>query len=71
VLDAWPRRCIGWQLSRTIDTQLTLAALNQTIALRLLEAGLIHHSDRGIQYASSAAMTFRTGRVRRSVGSPD
>ena len=54
VLDAWSRRCIGWQLSRTIDTQLTLAALNHAIALRQPEAGLIHHSDRGVQYASAA-----------------
>jgi transposase InsO family protein len=54
ILDAWSRRCVGWQLSRTIDTQLTLAALNHAIALRRPETGLIHHSDRGVQYASSA-----------------
>jgi putative transposase len=54
VLDAWSRRCIGWQLSRTIDTHLTLAALNHAITLRQPEAGLIHHSDRGVQYASAA-----------------
>jgi putative transposase len=54
VLDAWSRRCIGWQLSRSIDTQLTLAALNQAIALRQPATGLIHHSDRGVQYASTA-----------------
>jgi putative transposase len=54
VLDAWSRRCIGWQLSRTIDTPLTLAALNHAIALRQPEVGLIHHSDRGVQYASAA-----------------
>jgi len=54
VLDAWSRRCVGWQLSRTIDTQLTLAALNQAIVERQPEVGLIHHSDRGVQYASGA-----------------
>ena len=54
VLDAWSRRCIGWQLSRTIDTRLTLAALNHAFALRQPTAGLIHHSDRGVQYASAA-----------------
>ncbi len=54
VLDAWSRRCVGWQLSRTIDTQLTLAALNQAIALRQPRTGLIHHSDQGVQYASAA-----------------
>lgn len=54
VLDAWSRRCVGWQLSRSIDTQLTLAALNHAITLRQPESGLIHHSDRGVQYASTA-----------------
>jgi transposase InsO family protein len=54
VLDAWSRRCVGWQLSRTIDTQLTLATLNHAIALREPAGGLIHHSDRGVQYASTA-----------------
>ena len=54
ILDAFSRRCIGWQLSRTIDTQLTLAALEQALSTRQLRAGLIHHSDRGVQYASSA-----------------
>jgi putative transposase len=54
VLDAWSRRCVGWQLSRMIDTQLTLAALNHAIAVRQPGAGLIHHSDRGVQYASAA-----------------
>jgi transposase InsO family protein len=54
VLDAWSRRCIGWRLSHTIDTQLTLAALNHAITLRQPGPGLIHHSDRGVQYASAA-----------------
>jgi putative transposase len=54
VLDAWSRRCVGWQLSRTIDTQLTLAALNHAIVGRQPGAGLLHHSDRGVQYASAA-----------------
>jgi putative transposase len=54
ILDAWSRRCVGWQLSRTIDTELTLAALNHAIAVRQPTAELIHHSDRGVQYASAA-----------------
>ena len=52
VLDAFSRRVIGWHLSRDIDTRLTLAALNRAIAARRPHAGLIHHSDRGVQYAS-------------------
>ena len=54
VLDAWSRRCVGWQLSRAIDTALTLAALDRALAARRPPAGLIHHSDRGVQYASAA-----------------
>lgn len=52
VLDAFSRRVIGWHLSKDIDTRLTLAALNKAIAARHPPAGLIHHSDRGVQYAS-------------------
>jgi len=55
ILDVFSRRCIGWCLSRNIDTQLTLNALNMAIANRKpLGFGLIHHSDRGVQYASTA-----------------
>jgi putative transposase len=54
VLDACSRRCIGWQVSRHIDTDLTLAALDQAIRVRQPGPGLIHHSDRGVQYASHA-----------------
>jgi transposase InsO family protein len=53
ILDACSRRCIGWQLARTIDTPLTLAALDRAIAARRPPAGVIHHSDRGVQYASA------------------
>ncbi len=56
ILDAYSRRCVGWQLSRCIDTNLTLAALDMALAARRVELGLIHHSDRGVQYASSAYM---------------
>ena len=52
VLDAFSRRVIGWHLAKDIDTRLTLMALNQAIAARRPCPGLIHHSDRGVQYAS-------------------
>jgi putative transposase len=52
LLDACSRRCIGWKLSRQIDTSLTLAALEMAIDLRQPRRGLIHHADRGVQYAS-------------------
>ncbi len=52
VLDAFSRRCLGWHLSRDIDTALTLTALNNALAARCPAPGFIHHSDRGVQYAS-------------------
>jgi transposase InsO family protein len=53
LLDASSRRCIGWKLSRQIDTRLTLAALEMAVAQRQPAPGLIHHADRGVQYAST------------------
>src|SRR5258706_11369012 len=53
LLEAFSRRCIGWKLSRQIDTSLTLAALEMAIERRQPRRGLIHHSDRGVQYAST------------------
>lgn len=52
ILDAWSRRVIGWALERHLRTSLTLAALEQAIALRQPLPGLVHHSDRGSQYAN-------------------
>ncbi len=52
VLDAYSRRCVGWHLSRWIDTRLTLSALRMALASRRPDPGLIHHSDQGVQYAS-------------------
>ena len=53
ILDAYSRRCIGWALSRHIDTQLTLKALRLALANRTVQPGLVHHSDRGVQYAAA------------------
>jgi transposase InsO family protein len=52
ILDAWSRRCVGWEFSRWIDTQLALAALEHAVWSRRPQPGLIHHSDQGVQYAS-------------------
>ncbi len=54
ILDAYSRRCIGWNLSTHIDTNLALGALEEALATRDVKPGLIHHSDRGVQYASYA-----------------
>jgi putative transposase len=53
ILDAYSRRCVGWRLSRQMSTSLTLSALEMALATRRPSSGLIHHSDRGVQYASS------------------
>jgi len=52
VLDAYSRRVIGWALDRTLEDELTLAALRMTLEQRIPAPGLVHHSDRGVQYAS-------------------
>jgi len=53
ILDAYSRKVIGHALSRHIDTNLTLDALRMAIQDRHPKPGCIHHSDRGVQYASS------------------
>ena len=53
ILDAHSRRVIGWELSRKIDTALTVGALNMALSTRQIKPGLVHHSDRGVQYAAT------------------
>jgi transposase InsO family protein len=52
VIDAYSRRVIGWALERTVEDDLPLAALRMALELRRPAPGLVHHSDRGSQYAS-------------------
>ena len=52
ILDAYSRRVVGWELDRTLEDSLTLAALRMAISRRTVQPGLVHHSDRGSQYAS-------------------
>lgn len=52
VLDRCTRRCIGWAMDDTLATTLPLAALEMALVHRQPPAGLVHHSDRGVQYAS-------------------
>lgn len=54
LLDVASRRVIGWCADRTLDQSLTLRALDRALTRRRPPAGLIHHSDRGVQYASAA-----------------
>ncbi len=52
VLDAFSRRVVGWALDESLDASLVIAALRKAIAERKPGSGLVHHSDRGTQYAS-------------------
>lgn len=54
VLDAYSRRVVGWALDQRLDANLAICALRQAIDARKPAAGLVHHSDRGVQYASAA-----------------
>jgi putative transposase len=52
LLDAFSRRVIGWALGRTLEAGLALSALSMALRQRQPVPGLVHHSDRGVQYAS-------------------
>ena len=52
ILDAFSRRVIGWALDRNMEDELTLTALRMALSRRSIRPGLVHHSDRGSQYAS-------------------
>lgn len=54
ILDAHSRKVVGWNLSRRLDVSLTLTALECALAARRIPPGVIHHSDRGVQYAAQA-----------------
>ena len=53
ILDGFSRKVVGWALDRTLAMRLTMGALEQAIESRQPEPGLVHHSDRGLQYASA------------------
>ena len=50
ILDVYSRKAIGWAISVSLDRRLTLAALEMAIEKRKPRPGVIHHSDRGVQY---------------------
>ena len=52
ILDAFSRKAIGWELDRTLAARLPMAALERAITERNPPPGVVHHSDRGVQYAS-------------------
>lgn len=52
ILDAFSRKVVGWELDRTLSCELAKTALQRAIASRQPAPGLVHHSDRGVQYAA-------------------
>jgi putative transposase len=71
VLDRFSRKAIGWALDRTLAASLAVRALEQAIERRQPASGLVHHSDRGTQYASREYMeTLRTRAMVASMSRP-
>jgi transposase InsO family protein len=53
ILDAWSRRVVGWALNDTLEATLAIQALDRAMADRTFAPGIVHHSDRGVQYCSN------------------
>jgi len=71
VLDAYSRKVVGWALKDYLDARLPLAALDMAIAERNPPPGLIHHSDRGLQYACAEyAARLARRQIQRSMSRP-
>ena len=71
ILDAFSRRVIGWALGRTLESDLAVEALQMAIRRGRVEPGLVHHSDRGVQYASRAYTDLLTEhRIQISMSRP-
>jgi putative transposase len=60
ILDAFSRRVMGWALGRTLEAGLAIEALMKAIKRGRVQPGLVHHSDRGVQYASVAYVNMLT-----------
>jgi transposase InsO family protein len=50
IMDLFSRKIVGWKVSKRIDGELALGALRMALLRRSLRPGLVHHSDRGVQY---------------------
>jgi len=71
ILDGFSRKVVGWALDRTLAIRLTIGALEQAIERRQPESGLVHHSDRGLQYASEEYIkVLENNRVIPSMSRP-
>lgn len=54
ILDGYSRSCVGWSIESNLTANLPIHALEKALSMRVIKPGLIHHSDRGVQYASLA-----------------
>ena len=54
ILDAYSRRVVGWELGEDLRAELARHALSRALADRAIAPGIVHHSDRGVQYCSDA-----------------
>lgn len=71
ILDVYSRRVVGWSVQKQIDTALTLEALDLALAGRRPPLGLVHHSDRGVQYACGAyVQRLESHRITLSMSRP-
>lgn len=52
ILDAYSRKVVGWELGETLEAELCRAALRRALEGRAIQPGILHHSDRGVQYCS-------------------
>ena len=70
VVDVWSRRVVGWSMARQMPTQLVRDALTMAVTRRQPKHGLVHHSDQGSQYTSTAfGELCRSAGIRQSMGS--
>ena len=71
ILDAYSRKVVGWAMADHLRTELATAALDMALRTRRPKPGLIHHTDRGVQYTSTAYGELLSAYdVRQSVGRP-
>jgi putative transposase len=61
VLDAHSRKAVGWELGDTLEATLAIAALQRALSNRAVQPGIVHHSDRGVQYASGDYVALLEG----------
>jgi putative transposase len=71
ILDAYSRKVVGWAMADHLRTELATAALEMALTTRRPKPGLIHHTDRGVQYTSTTyAELLSAHQARQSIGRP-